>query len=378
MDDSILDKVIAAKLSEEVQQIRTSDVLVVLLAELAEREREVLARRFGLQGKGAQTLKEIGLEFAITRERVRQIESHSLEKLRALVADGRLRSQTDPLIHSTMHILEENGGILARHHLWDLICQLSAISLQDEVAKTSFEFIVEYLLIDRVDALAESRARHAGWKLHFVDIAKWESTIASAVEILNTEEKPLEEDTFFASLRGRHSDVDNTVLRAHVMLSRTIRKNFFGHWGLSHWNIVVPRRVNDKIYLILKKEGKPLHFTEITKKINDARFDQKIAYPSTVHNELILDKNYVLVGRGMYALKEWGYKPGVVSDVIVEVLTGHSTGLDRERIVDEALKRRIVRKSTILLALTDHERFQRLPDGRYVLVTPASSDAPVS
>ena len=71
----------------------------------------------------------------------------------------------------------------------------------------------------------------------------------------------------------------------------------------------------------------------------------------------------------MYALKEWGYKPGVVSDVIAEVLQEHPAGLDRERIVDEILKRRMVRKSTILLALTDHARFTRLSDGRYTLVS---------
>lgn len=374
MEDSILDKVIAAKLSEEVQQIHTSDILDVLLNTLAGREREVLVRRFGLQDQDAQTLKEIGAQFAITRERVRQIESHALGKLRAATGDTSVAQHVDPVIHTTIHVMEEHGGILARHHLWELVCSLSSLNIQDVRARTSFEFMVEHLLADRVDPLAENKQRHAGWKLHFVDAASWEKTIASAQALLNEVKEPVGEDRLFKALAQSLPEVDHKVLRSHMLLSKTIRPNFFGHWGFSHWNIVVPRRVNDKIYLILKKETKPLHFTEITKRINEAGFDKKTAYPSTVHNELILDNTYVLVGRGMYALREWGYKPGVVSDVIAEVMKSAPTPMDREAIVSEVLKRRIVRKSTILLSLTDRKRFDRLPDGRYTL---ASQDQPV-
>jgi len=374
MEDSILDKVIAAKLSEEVQKIHTSDILDQLLGTLAAREREVLVRRFGLQNQDAQTLKEIGAQFAITRERVRQIESHALGKLRLMSRDASVSQHVDPVIHTTIHVMEEHGGILARHHLWELVCHLSSLNVNDERARTSFEFMVEHLLADRVDPLAENKQRHCGWKLHFVDGALWEKTIASAEALLNQVKEPVGEDRLFKELSASLPEVDPKVLRSHMLLSKTIRPNFFGHWGFSHWNIVVPRRVNDKIYLILKKEKTPLHFTEITKRINEAGFDKKVAYPSTVHNELILDSTYVLVGRGMYALQEWGYKPGVVSDVIAEVMKGSANPMDREAIVGEVLKRRIVRKSTILLALTDRNRFDRMPDGRYTL---APQDQPV-
>ncbi|MFO8011563.1 MAG: sigma-70 family RNA polymerase sigma factor [Dehalococcoidia bacterium] len=52
------------------------------LLELKPIEREVLEMRFGLHGRGPLTLKQIGQRFDVTRERIRQIESHALEQLR--------------------------------------------------------------------------------------------------------------------------------------------------------------------------------------------------------------------------------------------------------------------------------------------------------
>ena len=53
-----------------------------MLEELTLREREILMRRYGLAGYRIHTLEEVGLSFNITRERVRQIEKKSLEKLK--------------------------------------------------------------------------------------------------------------------------------------------------------------------------------------------------------------------------------------------------------------------------------------------------------
>ena len=54
------------------------------LATLPRREREVIEMRFGLTGERPQTLEEVGLAFDVTRERIRQIENHTLKKLEAL------------------------------------------------------------------------------------------------------------------------------------------------------------------------------------------------------------------------------------------------------------------------------------------------------
>ena len=117
----------------------------------------------------------------------------------------------------------------------------------------------------------------------------------------------------------------------------------------------------------MKKEAKPMHFTEIAKKINEAGFDKKQAYPATIHNELILDDKYVLVGRGIYALKEWGYQPGVVIDVITEVLEEASEPLTKEEIIKRVLEKRIVKKSTIQLALMNKDKFAKVGRNKYQL-----------
>ena len=125
--------------------------------------------------------------------------------------------------------------------------------------------------------------------------------------------------------------------------------------------------MSEKAYLVLRKPGEPLHFNDITNLINETAFDKKIAYPATIHNELILDERYVLVGRGIYALKEWGYEPGTVLDVIVGILKKAGKPMTKDEIVEAVLKQRIVRKSTIFLALTNRDKIKKLPDGAYTL-----------
>jgi hypothetical protein len=163
------------------------------------------------------------------------------------------------------------------------------------------------------------------------------------------------------------SDESPHPIHAHIRLSRILKKNVFDEWGLVHWPSVSPKRMTDKIYLLLKKHGSPLHFRELTAKINQAGFGGRPAYAPTVHNELILDKRYVLVGRGIYALTEWGYAPGVVGDVAAAILKKAGKALAREEIVEEVLKQRLVKRGTIYLALSNQNRFRRDEEGNYHL-----------
>ena len=146
-----------------------------------------------------------------------------------------------------------------------------------------------------------------------------------------------------------------------------VKQDLFDNWGLVSWGTVHPKKINDKIYLVLKKAGKPLHFTEIATLINETKFDEKIAYPATVHNELILDDKYVLVGRGMYALKEWGYKPGTVASVVEDLLKENGA-MTKEEIIEKVLEKRNVKESTIYLSLMNNDKFVKGKNGRYELV----------
>ena len=132
---------------------------------------------------------------------------------------------------------------------------------------------------------------------------------------------------------------------------------------------IKPKTINDKIYLILKNNGKPMHFAEIAEKINLVGFDNKKANAATVHNELILDEKYILVGRGIYSLKEWGYEKGTVAEVIEKVIRHAGQPLARGELINLVLKQRLVKKATINLALMNRARFELTPDGKYNIKT---------
>ncbi len=75
-------------LDEEARKSMLRSHVQTVMAELSDRERMVLQLRFGLQGQRAHTLGEIGEQLQLTRERVRQIESEALAKLRATDLQG--------------------------------------------------------------------------------------------------------------------------------------------------------------------------------------------------------------------------------------------------------------------------------------------------
>jgi predicted Zn-ribbon and HTH transcriptional regulator len=133
---------------------------------------------------------------------------------------------------------------------------------------------------------------------------------------------------------------------------------------LCEWPEISPKTVRDKIYLLLKKKQEPLHFESIAKHINDVGFDGQKALAPTVHNELIKDDRFVLVGRGMYGLKEHGYEPGIAREVIAKVLLEKGP-LTAKDVVMHVTKQRFFKPNTIVINLQNKELFEHLPDGRY-------------
>lgn len=326
-----------------------------MLSELPERSRKVLTDRFGLNSKGqVRTLDAIGKEYGITRERIRQIENHGLASVRDSDAYSAHQAELDEL----KRLIAALGGILAQQ------------TILDELSKNSSEqnHIIFLLTVGHhFDDRRESSDFRDRWH---TDPQLAESVEAALSNLYDSMEgSRLTPDDEFIQLFAKHlkhagvKQREPEVMRRWLIISKRIGKNPLGEWGRSESPHVRIRNTRDFAYLTLKRNGSPMHFTEVAKGIE--KLFGREAHPATTHNELIKDGRFVLVGRGLYALKEWGYEPGVVREVIRGILEREGP-LSREDIIDRVKRERYVKDATIAVNLQSNS-FTRLSDGRYAL-----------
>lgn len=364
---------------KEVIKFDPVEVISFMFRNLLKREQEVLRRRFALNGRTRDTLEQIGKEYAITRERVRQIESSGLRKIRLILKEEGKNLNMDTLDDSISDILAENGGLMREDMLLSEIL-LSLSHTNNEVYRKNLLFLITYFLEQHERLLKEHESIHyeAFWYLNLVDIKNVKDSIEKIINLFSDHGQPMQMQELIRKMNenifteGGDANIDGEqiekFINSQLHISKNLERNILDQWGLINWNTIVPKRMNDKIYLILKKEQRPLHFAEIAEKINEMAFDKKRAYPATVHNELILDNKYILVGRGVYALREWGYNDGTVSQVIYNILKEAQKPLDKKEIIEKVLGQRIVKKTTVSLALNDRSKFKLTEDGKYSLV----------
>ncbi len=374
MEESILDKVISSKQSQELRDFNPPEVVGSLLKQLTDKEEDILRRRYGLDGKSKQTLEEIGKHYNLTRERIRQIESGAIKRIKKLKNFTEL---IEPIEYTIKSVLDQNGGALSKEKLMELLFEFSN---DTPASRQSVAFIISKLLNDQFTSQSGTDQYRSAWILPSTSMESIQTILQHIIDIIQEKGQPTTEKELTQLYKSKYQSdtesIDESALMGYITLCQKISQNPFGDYGLTEWGTIVPRRMNDKIYLVLKKEGKPMHFTKIAERINKIHFDNRKAYPPTVHNELILNDRYVLVGRGIYALKEWGYKSGVVADVIIELLKKNGRPLSRDEIVKGVLDQRIVKKNTIHLALTDQNIFKKQSNGKYALVNDGQSDQP--
>jgi len=379
-ENSILDKIIHSKQEKDAYLFNAQDLVSEMLNNLSQKEREVIVRRFSLDGAPKQTLEEIGKTHSITRERIRQIQSSAIKKIKDLRDIDR---SIETFLATAKRVLANHGGAMEEDHFLD---ELLVYAENTPMHRQSTKFVISQLLDDHVVRIRKGANVLPGWKLKTTPMEVVDEILYTIHDILEKQEQLLKLEEIISHFKSHEyftvsrdkvrallsSDISDDemdddkigrVILAHLTIGRKLDKNILDEWGFVHWPTVVPKRMGDKIYLILKKEGKPMHFTAITTAINDANFDKKVAYPATIHNELILDSRFVLVGRGIYALKEWGYEKGTVADVIEEILKKSQSPLHKEAIVNAVSEKRLVKKSTIYLALTNKNRFRKEEGG---------------
>lgn len=362
----ILDDVLSAQMESEREDFDPSRVVSHLLATLPLRARNIVSERFGLGGKPKRTLEELGETYKITRERVRQIESNAL----ASFAESQSRALLEPsekLIHS---VLYENGEIMEEDKLIaTLLDEERGTQANRNILLFILEFIPEFYYV------AATHEMKAAWALKGIGIDRARSAIDVVVSHLEDQKHPLGEAELEEFLKTDEQlkriipSGNIKVLLSYMSLSKKIAKNPFKQWGLSSWEMIVPKGVRDKAYLVMREHKKPLHFTKITELINKTGFDRRVAHPQTVHNELIKDKRFVLVGRGIYALKEWGYGEGTVADILINILKKNERPMSREELIEHVLKQRMVKRNTVVIGLQDKNIFEKVEGNKYILKT---------
>jgi hypothetical protein len=319
-----------------------------------EREREIVARRFGLFDR-KETLEQIGEMLGITRERVRQLEKSVIARLKASAEQGSLphvgEFQTSVLEH-----LNETGQV---SRISDLSNRLSNDSSREEQARVAFlcQLCPDLSVISEDDHFYTSVSVRSAF-----DDKALKKQVASLIDSIKQIGEPKDIDAI-----AKAASLSDTKQAAALASTSKQLATLNGRWGLMKWPMVNPKNIRDKIYVILKENGKQMHFNEIAAAIKDSDFKRKDVTTQAIHNELIKDKRFVLIGRGIYALKEWGYEKGTVADVIAEVLRDAGEPLHRDEIVKRVLKSRFVKETTILLNLQGKPQFKRVAKATYAL-----------
>jgi len=336
-------------------KLQTEQLIADILGTIErEREREIVARRFGLFDR-KETLEQIGELLGITRERVRQLEKSVVTRLKT-AADQQALPQIDQFETIVREYLENVGGVA---RVSNITAQLVADANRVEQAGVAFlsQLGTTLLVVNEDDHFYNSVALKG---------SRDEKQLKAAVTRVIDTIKQLGEPKDIATIAATAGIEDAKEAEALASTSKQLA-TLNDRWGLVKWPMVNPKNIRDKIYVILKEQGKHMHFNEIAEAIKDSDFKRKDVTTQAIHNELIKDKRFVLIGRGIYALKEWGYKKGTVADIISEVLREAGEPLHRDEIVKRVLKSRFVKETTILLNLQGKSQFKRVAKATYEL-----------
>jgi hypothetical protein len=328
-----------------------------LLGALSERARDVLTKRYGLGEKTKRmTLEAIGQQYNITRERVRQIENYAIASIRKSDAYEKEAKAFSELKETLLFY----GGIASEQHFLEYLAS-------DQSMRNHFHFLL--VVGHYFEKRKEDEHFHHRWHADTELAEQVEGALHKLYASLSYEDLVSEADilgTFLGLLKDVSDEYRNEEIALRwLALSKVVGENPLGEWGHTASPNVTPKGIRDYAYLAIRNHGSPLHFTEVAKRIAEL-FDKK-AHTATAHNELIKDKRFVLVGRGLYALSEWGYQEGVVRDVIKKILKEHGS-LSRDQVIDKVLKERYVKPNTIVVNLQDAKHFIKNQNGTYSLM----------
>lgn len=333
---------------------KPKQIVKKLIDVLPERSRDVITKRYGL-GKSTErmTLESIGQEYKITRERVRQIEEHSLSAIRKSDQFETL----DAYFQELAKIIDELGAVVSEQELLEYIS--NNVSIQN---------YVHFLLVlgNPFVRLKENEHFDHRWHTDETLSETVEEAIKTLYNSLDADEIIAESEllsNFLEHLKSVNDKYKNeAILKRWLNMSKKINKNPLGEWGRSDSPNINVKGMRDYAFLVIRRHGSPIHFREVADTIT--KLFGKKAHIATTHNELIKDPRFVLVGRGLYALSEWGYVSGVVRDVISDVIKKYGP-LTKDEVIEKVLKERYVKDNTIMVNLQNPKYFKKNKEGKY-------------
>lgn len=321
-----------------------------LLSFLPERTRSIFQRRYGLAKEKGETLESIGADYGITRERVRQIVGDA----RKTVLNNISKTNFEVAENDLVFTIEKNNGIIEESKI------VSIYNTDGVLLSNAIKFLAS--CSEQIKIVGGNGLLERSWVVSRETEEKAEKVVRKAEEVLKDGKKILNTEEISEKLKKNFPEMTKAEIMNCLEVSVKVKKNKFGKWGIYNWPEISPKGTREKVYLVLKEKKQPLHFAEIAKLIDEYSLGKKKAHPQTVHNELIKDDRFVLIGRGMYALAEWGYSEGTIKDVLMEIIGKSARPLKREEILREVMKRRKVKKSTVLINLNNRGIFEKQKD----------------
>lgn len=328
-----------------------------LLVLLSQKEKFVIQRRFNLDNKNKATLEEIGQHFEVTRERIRQIERNALQKLRRNVEKFQVFAIND----AAYEIIRQHGGVIREDALVSKL-----LTIQSEFTLAAILLILS--LDKRFQRHNNTIHYYPYCKLTDLSTEKIEKICEQGLKILKKRGDLISVEELAQTIKQEEPSFESLDVEAFLS-SYSIYKSFKvidRNIGLVEWRHIHPRTLRDKIYFILRKKREPMHFVDIANAISETNFDKKNLNLQAIHNELIRHGDFVLIGRGIYALREWGYEHGTVSDVITSLLKIQDS-MSEEDIIAGVLQKRKVKPITVILNLKNKSQFTRIGRKRYSL-----------
>lgn len=339
-----------------------------VLEKIGQRDRDVIKGRFGIGTQPPKTLEEIGSSFetTVTRERVRQIQESAILNINR-ISDK--IPELKAIREKAEHILKTSNdgvGVMSQERLISEVIKAVGLPENDPDVRGTID-----VLLHAEDHIGRSRPI-LGVRPYFYDLSNMRLDGIKNLRKIFVGALPKEDsipvDAFFNKISDSTGYAISDIAQIVELFPEVVVSE--GHAALEKSKVLNPKTLRDKSTYILKHNDKqPMHFRDIAKAIS-AKWPEEDGKPvkdATVHNELIRNEEFVLVGRGIYALRSWGYQPGTVLDIVMQILRNAQAPMSVEDITKSVRKKRTVKDATVYMNLQNKEMITRVGRKLYAL-----------